>query len=459
VSASKHTVAIIGGGFCGVMAAVQLLRISKNEPSILLFEAGNEVGRGVAYSSYTSGHLLNVPARNMSAFPDQSGDFVDWLRQQADYSNFSKEEIGQLFVPRILFGNYIQDLFNREISNRTTTVNIIAQRVIACRKSEDDYLLQTAEGQVFSADKVVIATGNFLPGKPKGIPHSFTGSNRYFKNPWDPSAVNVTDEKIPVLIAGTGLTMVDVVIGLMEKRPQQKIIAISPKGYEILSHKHYGNHPAILEELHPPYQLDQLVKIFRKHIQAVWKRGITGEAVVDAVRSKTQEIWSALTMEEKKRFLSHLRHLWGLARHRLPAGIHSLIRQLRERGQLNIIAGRIIDAHEDGSSVIVTYLERKTNTVKEIRVSRIINCTGPQTDVLRLNDPLFKQLYEDGMITPDLLGMGIRCDEYCRPIKKNGSISPNLFAMGSLLKGDRWESTAVPELRVQARQIAELLAK
>jgi len=454
LSSKRHTIAIIGGGFCGAMTAVHLLRSWPAHVSILLFESTNEPGKGVAYTTNTSGHLLNVAARNMSAFPEEPLHFVHWLKQLPDYHLRNEEEIGQLFAPRLLFGRYIQEILQRTANEHPDLISIIKQRVTSCKKNGDEFVLQTASGNSFSADKVVLATGNFLPGKPKGIPASFTLSTRYFKNPWDPSAVKSTEDKHPVLIVGTGLTMVDVVIGITENKPQQKIIALSPKGYEILSHKQYGHQPAILEELHPPYRLDQLVTIFRKQIKAVWKQGITGEAVVDAVRSRTQEIWRALTPAEKKRFLSHLRHLWGLARHRLPAGIHSIIRQLRERGQLTIIPGRIVDAHEIDGGAVITYYERKTNSVKELLVSRVVNCTGPQTDILRLDDPLFRQLYADGMVMADPLGMGIRCDEAGRPLLADGSVTHNLFVVGSLLKGDRWESTAVPELRMQAREIS-----
>lgn len=457
MSSSRQTIAIIGGGFCGTLTAVHLLRASQKDISILLFESTNEPGKGIAYTSYSSSHLLNVAAKNMSAFPDVPEDFVGWLKKNPEYSRLNDTEIGQLFVPRILFGNYLQGILQQAIHDYPGVLQIVRKRVVACKKNDGQFVLHTADGTSYPAGKVVIATGNFLPGKPKGIPAGFTASSRYFKNPWDPAAVTMADDKLPVLIIGTGLTMVDVVIGLTEKRPHQKIIAISPKGYEILSHKHYGHQPAILEELHPPYHLDRLVALFRQYIRAVWKQGITGEAVVDAVRSRTQEIWRALSLEEKKRFISHLRHLWGLARHRLPAGIHSMMRQLRERGQLTIIPGRIVDAHEDEKAVIITYCERKTNSINELRVSRVINCTGPQTDILRLEDPLFAQLLEDDILLPDPLGMGIRCDQYGRPLSAAGNSVDNLFVLGSLLKGDRWESTAVPELRSQAKEVASHL--
>jgi uncharacterized NAD(P)/FAD-binding protein YdhS len=39
------------------------------------------------------------------------------------------------------------------------------------------------------------------------------------------------------------------------------------------------------------------------------------------------------------------------------------------------------------------------------------------------------------------------------------SLDGKLFTIGTLLKGQLWESTAVPELRVQAAQMAEFLLR
>jgi uncharacterized NAD(P)/FAD-binding protein YdhS len=89
---------------------------------------------------------------------------------------------------------------------------------------------------------------------------------------------------------------------------------------------------------------------------------------------------------------------------------------------------------------------------------RVINCTGPQTDVRRLGDPLLNSLLEGGHITPDPLDLGVRCDATGHPIGSNDSVDPSLIIVGSLLKGDRWESTAVPELRKQAQAAAEKLS-
>jgi uncharacterized NAD(P)/FAD-binding protein YdhS len=73
------TVAIIGGGSCGTVAAVNLARLARHPLRIIVINRGNPLGRGVAYSTKHPDHFLNVAARNMSAFPDQPHQFVEWL--------------------------------------------------------------------------------------------------------------------------------------------------------------------------------------------------------------------------------------------------------------------------------------------------------------------------------------------------------------------------------------------
>ncbi len=154
--------------------------------------------------------------------------------------------------------------------------------------------------------------------------------------------------------------MVDNVLSLLDEGFNGKIYAISTKGFFPLSHKKRKPYTDILEELHPPYDIAGLYKIFRKHIKYVLANGITGEAVVDAVRPRTQEIWLSLSLKDKVRFMSHIRHLWGVARHRLPKDIFEQMQALISKGRLEIIAGRLQELKEEDGKINVVFKEKKT---------------------------------------------------------------------------------------------------
>jgi len=73
------SIVIIGGGFSGVVTAINLIRLSHTPVQILIIDKGRTPGRGIAYSTRSAVHLLNVTARNMSALADQPNHFVEWL--------------------------------------------------------------------------------------------------------------------------------------------------------------------------------------------------------------------------------------------------------------------------------------------------------------------------------------------------------------------------------------------
>ena len=80
----KH-IAIVGGGFCGIMTAVNLMKGAKSPLKVTLINSGAPLIRGIAYKTYSSTHLLNVVSGNMSAFPDEMEHFTNWLHKKEEY--------------------------------------------------------------------------------------------------------------------------------------------------------------------------------------------------------------------------------------------------------------------------------------------------------------------------------------------------------------------------------------
>src|SRR5690606_10888784 len=102
-------------------------------------------------------------------------------------------------------------------------------------------------------------------------------------------------------------------------------------------------------------------------------------------------------------------------------------------------------------SIMVQYFDKKKNKDESMKVSRIINCTGPETDLMNLDKSFLKNCLLKGNLTQDKLKLGIKTDtESFQIINSEGKPHTNLFTIGSNLKGELWESTAVNELRGQA---------
>jgi uncharacterized NAD(P)/FAD-binding protein YdhS len=172
----------------------------------------------------------------------------------------------------------------------------------------------------------------------------------------------------------------------------------------------------------------------------------------------TQEIWQSLPLDERKRFLRHVRSYWEIHRHRIAPEIGETIADLLHEGQASLYAGRVTSYREHHNHVEVGLMDRKTRSQIFLRVDRVINCTGPDTDCRRIDDPLIKNLLAQGLARPDPLFLGLDVDSKGALIDLGGRASPSLYGIGPARKGLLWETIAVPEIRMQASELAEHLA-
>ena len=106
----------------------------------------------------------------------------------------------------------------------------------------------------------------------------------------------------------------------------------------------------------------------------------------------------------------------------------------------------------------MTRRPRGASTAETLRAARIVNCTGPDCDIVRSGEPLLGALLARGRIRQDPLRVGIDVDEECRTLTDAGP-SANLYAIGPVTRGTFWESVAVPDIRTQAQAVAERIVK
>jgi len=100
---------------------------------------------------------------------------------------------------------------------------------------------------------------------------------------------------------------------------------------------------------------------------------------------------------------------------------------------------------------------RGAEKTETIFVERVVNCTGPSSDVRRVRDPLLDALLARGLMTPDANRLGVEVSAECALLDAEGAPSATIFLVGPLLKARFWEATAVPELRRHAKNVAERL--
>ena len=181
--------------------------------------------------------------------------------------------------------------------------------------------------------------------------------------------------------------------------------------------------------------------------------------VVTSIRHDTPALWQRLVPSERERFLRHLRPYWETHRHRSSPETAHGIESMIEEGRLEVVAGSLEAASEEEDGVVVEIRRRgRAAGVETFHVGKVINCTGPDTDLARVRDRLVVALRDGGLVRPDELGLGLDSDEDGRLLGADGRPSNRLFLVGPLRKGRLWENTAVPELRVEAERMAGLFA-
>ena len=215
---------------------------------------------------------------------------------------------------------------------------------------------------------------------------------------------------------------------------------------------------AHIDEIHDGMSLNKLVRVLNKHIKIVRNFGVSAESIIDALRPLSHKIWLGLSDDEKAKFMSRLRHLFGVARHRIPLHIYDKIQRLRIDGKLHIQSGNLINIMEENGVIEVTYYDKKLNASKTIQVSRVINCTGPETDLSKMESNFISQCIHEGLFSQDELKLGLKTNvENFKLISKEGKEIRNIYTLGSNLKGELWETAAVNELRQQANSVAKVI--
>ena len=250
------------------MTAVNLARLSDAPLTVTVLNRGTPLARGVAYGTPRSEHLLNVVARNMSALADQPDHFIDWLGTRSDFASIPTAELRERFVPRRVFGDYLQALFlwyshalddGKEVVIKRHEVEAVDVVPSAGRAT-----VIAAGGLAFEADKVVLATGN---QRPTDLPGCALDDPRYFRDPWGDWAQRLGDRRQDVIILGTSLTMVDAFLTLAALGWEGKVTAVSRNGLLPQSHFKSTDYPAFPDG-DPSHQgLDEMLALIDVHCE------------------------------------------------------------------------------------------------------------------------------------------------------------------------------------------------
>ena len=439
-------VAIVGGGAAGVLVAMRLLEQPGSRLRVAIVEPAAELARGAAYATTQPEHLLNVVAGGMSAFAEDPTHFVRFLSASSDAA-----VPATTFAARRDYGRYLRETLRAQ--SGYSSLQWLRDRVVDIERCGQDNTLHFASGGTLAARAVVLAVGN----APRRIPASRLRGNVRLAEAWDYAAVASIPADAEVCIIGSGLSMVDAVLGLDRAGHRGHIHVVSRHALMPLAHAAPGAGEGAPDKL-LALGLRERVRLIRAWARAAIAAGEPWQWVFDRLRPHGQALWRSLTHADQQRFLRHVVRYWDIHRHRIAPQVAATLDELSAAGRLDAVAGRLlsVQANADGAAE-VAYRPRHGDDVRTLRADWLINATGVETLVDLQPDTLLGALRARGRVLPGPHGIGIASEEPGRVLDARGVADPRLFVLGAMRIGTLWESIAIPELRGQARAIAEQL--
>ncbi|MFN8125986.1 MAG: FAD/NAD(P)-binding protein [Candidatus Nanopelagicales bacterium] len=442
-------VAVIGAGASGALTAAAILRRAGADVAVRLIDAADSTGRGVAYGTVDRRHLTNVPVARMSADPDAPDDFLHWLRRHR-----APQVRVTDYVPRQWFGEYLEGHLARTAERSQARLYRINDEAHSIVPRGGRYRVRLRHGLSMMTDAVVLAVG--APRADAGLlPSALTASPLFCADPWNPVLLHrATDHADRILFVGAGLTMVDLAISL--DRPGRKLMAVSRTG--LLPAAHARRPPSGI--LPPPVVPDgvlsrqaaeRLIVEQVRRAQAEygdWRPGI------DSLRPVADELWQRLSVIDQRRFArgEGLRE-WEVRRHRMAPETAERLQEMRDAGRFTVRRATIASARRHRNGGLRVLLSDSTR----LHAHAVVDCTGAGIpDAVRQGgNPLLADLVGRGLARINDQGLGLDNDRGGALVSADGRVQSALRVVGHYRRGPVWETTAIPQIRLQAVQVAE----
>jgi uncharacterized NAD(P)/FAD-binding protein YdhS len=442
----QHAI-IVGGGASGVLLAYQLLRLGRHAFRVTIIEQRSEIGRGMAYHTVNPDHLLNVRAANMSVIPEDPDHFWRWLSQKEIYRRFDRHG----FVPRQVYGDYIVSLIKPFVSrgDEHDGLRILGGECVAVREDADGVVVDLASGARVTGDIAVLATGH----DSRELPSSC------YADPWAPPSTANFEKGSSVLILGSGLTVVDYALSLLQGGHRGPIVAMSRRG--LIPKPHRRVPPLHIAETQIPFgaRASELLRWLRQLVDD--ERALSGNwrSVVDGLRPFMQRLWRELPPDSRRRFLEHGRAYWDVHRHRMAPEIEARLAKAMADGRLTVMAAKALNITPNPAGASVLYRRRGYAKIESLQCGAIVDCTGIVKNPDTTTNPVIRNLFDQGLARIDPLRMGIEVTPDCAIVSRRDTPSQRLFAVGPLTRAAFWEIIAIPDIRDQCVQLAKRMVR
>lgn len=482
---------------CGA-AAVSFLRSfiesssAQSRIKITMFDASESFGVGLAYQNDLNNLMINRPAQTMSAHDLHLDEFYHWFKSQqamndktllalSDHHDLNED---QSYVPRKVFGLYLQDILRQTIaaaSRKGIEVTLVRQEIVKVQ-SIKPYVLQSASGDIYMADYVVLCTGNNLPKDIYNLSHT----SQYINNPYpmqtNISRVNPTSR---VGIIGNSLTAIDVAISLKALGHRGPIVMLSRSQCFPRVRGKAKRYPlkflnsTVLDAMvkHKTYlTLRDILRLFRQELLAIhydWRRLFKEQkaddefitvmeneiqsshqerqwqSVLSATNQVIERCWHYLDVESKVLFMAKYNRVWLNNRSPIPRQNAKILVDMAKNGQLSLKSALHTVHHcSDQQKYIASFREGPSQVL-----DCMINATGP-AKYLQPDNPLLYDLVKMGWARESQFG-GLDVDfDASSLIGSDGKHNPSFRLIGHNTSGVHYYTSSLEMIAKRSRSVA-----
>lgn len=499
---TQNIISIIGGGAVGISLLYHIVKKNTDNYGISnleinIFEKNSNVSRGLAYRHGSDANLLNRPADSMSAIHDNTSDFIHWLTNNDEwkkfYPNIVFDKNSDLYLPRSLFGMYLECLFKDTLvmaEKNNIKVNIIREEVINLQKKQHFYYITTRSGSTYLTSSVVLALGHTHSNNFDSLKES----NKYFESPYMTALSQQIPKTATIAIIGSRLSAIDAALSFAHSGHIGQMAFISRNGYmpsvrpkgvfnyklKIITVKRlheitgYGAKSLTLKDIETMIVEEVSLAIGRKVIMDEWlnrptdaisylkrelskancKDVIIWQSVMIALNHVIEFIWQKLSIQDKKAFVSKYRSRWMAYRVGIPFQNAEKILSLMQESTLFSISKL---EHIVYDKNIHKFVVSSDSDVPITTFDYAVNATGFCSDINTTKSILLKNMKKNGLLIPNQFG-GMDLDFDTSRIKdRNGAVHTNLYAVGNLTEGTYF-FTSVLELNIgHVNTITDLL--
>lgn len=458
---TQRRIGIIGGGFTGTMLAIQICRESMIPREITIFEPRERLGAGVAYSTSDPDHRLNGPIELFVLFPDTPRHFQDWYAARPEPDPDAIARSGFVFPRRSCVADYMGRLVDEHRASNPSgsTINHMQGRAVDIETRIGDVTVVTEDGERAAFDIVFICIAHEKPKLPPQLA-AISNDTRVVVDPWDTDAISRLPPESDLLVIGSALTTADVIASLLRRGHAGRITAISRNGLRpreqgklermrLFRGEPFDRPAPFLARHAPPHTALEVLQALRADIAEFGAQGREWHVAFDLFREAAPELWRCLPVEERKRALRRLGSFYDVHRYRIAPQNEEIMRAAEEAGQLEFATARLrgAEARPDGLEIVLA--PRGAPAGRRHMFGGVINCTGPDANILSSPNPLVRSLVAKGLARPEPTGIGFDVTEDCRPVSASGKPVDVLRILGPMTRGRFADMTAIPQINAQ----------